>query len=391
VAKSVNLKTQKEDPRDPKGIGEKPLSPAPKTGFGVPFPVPPAAGKRPPGVTGTPPMAAGQTVSRNLTPRERRELEEAGVNTRGPLPRNMAQIMEQLRSEQAAAVDDSDLKPPVPLSTPPVTLKIEEPKTAAEKSRAEKLIEEAFRAEAESRQRLEIDAVREGMSPSVAAAHQVASEFPAEVEIENDVDEIEAEDAASDTGLESRKSCPHCNWPLHLPDPVEPEYGEKMAFLHSMLGHKPYRRTIHLLGGQLRVTFRTLMTRELDVCYEQLSKDVAKNKLMSQIDHMEQLSRYRLCLQLSRIETTEGVMIDLPEALNKEAVPNAQSVWEVDEGDDDDTALPQIESYIMTNVLATESLVRVLGSECGHFNRYVAKMEAMVNNPDFWQRTAEQS
>ena len=51
----------------------------------------------------------------------------------------------------------------------------------------------------------------------------------------------------------------------------------------------------------------------------------------------------------------------------------------------------QIEEYVLTKVLKTEHLQRVIGHTCNKFNRLVSKLEASVDNENFWNETGPQS
>ena len=138
--KNINLSG--DNPRDPKGFGERPLAPPPTTGFGGdagPMPIPPAGSPTPPGITGRLPMPPGKVIVGSLTEKERRELQAAGIDTTKPLPQNVAQILAQAQA-QARQEASFNLPPPVPPDTPPLvvnTVEIDEndPKALAEFSR----------------------------------------------------------------------------------------------------------------------------------------------------------------------------------------------------------------------------------------------------------------
>jgi len=196
-----------------------------------------------------------------------------------------------------------------------------------------------------------------------------------------------------DMGLgDMLQECPHCGWDLSAPAIPEPSYGEKQAFLQSILGQKPFLKDYVLLGGAVRARFRTLTTPEIDTVFKQVLWERQQGMIATVEDYWEKINRYRLYLQLSRLEgkQPEGFLHDLPDGYTREANPGAVSFWKF-ECPPEQTGLPLIENWLIANVLRTESLQRVINNQCSQFNRLVARLEALVDNSDFWSKTAEQS
>lgn len=434
-----------ENPRDPKGFGEKPLAPQPTTGFdSAPMPTPPAAGPTPPGVTGQHPLPPGKVIAGSLTNRERQDLINAGVDPNKPLPGNVAELLQQAQANAQQELEN--LPPPVHPDTPPVefapqeidtndpqamaafTKKVREtteayeqagqeipaaaspppqpqpipaaaapppqaqPTPAAQPQPRPSATQAMLDAELAEQQRLrEEHNAHSNMDPSVAEAHRLASgeqyQFPHE--IENDLDQVaEPEEEDDSTGVSvPMTECPHCAWPLHLDDPIEPDQETKMRFQASVLGQKPFLQKYPLFGGAATLTLRSLTTREVDTIYKQAFYEQQNGILQSLDDFNERVNRMRVYLQLYALEYADGRLIDLPDGLSVESNPNASAFWsgDVPEGQ---TMLVGIERYILDKVLTTESLVRMVGNLTATFNRLVAKMEAMIENPDFWKPTA---
>ena len=120
--------------------------------------------------------------------------------------------------------------------------------------------------------------------------------------------------------------------------------------------------------------------------------------------YYEFLNRLRLYLQLTAMSSAKTVMqIKLPEGLNRETHPGAASYWDDflkeqpgyqainTDATDTPTLLIQIQDYILTHVLKTEHLQRIVAHTCNKFNRLVVKLEMSVDNPDFWEETEPQS
>jgi hypothetical protein len=191
--------------------------------------------------------------------------------------------------------------------------------------------------------------------------------------------------------------CPHCQWDLSIPDMAEPPYADKMSFLHCMIGDKPYLKEIPLFGGAVVVTLRTLTTKEIDRIYGQAYKDRQDGKLPNELDYWERINRYRLMLQLQsfRSNGANGFSKDLPDGYSQATNPTATGFWVTAEQEGNmspgETGLPDIEAWLVDEVLKTEAVFRVVNNACNQFNRLVARLEAMADNTDFWKPTGEQS
>lgn len=377
------------------------------------MPTPPPA--RPAGLTGTPPLPFGKPIQLiapdSLMPSERAELEKYGWKEDVPIPTDAAKLIEAVKAEMMAA--EQNLPPPIDPRTPPLQVETFDISKLSQDQRArfEERLRTTFKASAaekvaEAEQAAE-SAKLLRVHPSVQKAMQVAS--APDVEIEDDSIKVtavgerttpkpaplaESKSEASETGADKVLShCPHCNWDLSMPDIPEPPYGDKLAFLHAILGQKSFTKDYDLFGGKVVVTFRTLTTPEIDVIYKQAYRDRELGRLPTAIDFWERINRLRLVLQLQGLRSTQigdkgGFFHDLPDGLNREASPNATSFWKTKEPDTSaDTPLPAIEKHMTDKVLKTEALFRVVNMQCNQFNRLVARLEAMVNDSDFWQLT----
>lgn len=184
--------------------------------------------------------------------------------------------------------------------------------------------------------------------------------------------------------------CPHCSHQLNQPDIPEPEHIDKMSFLSTqVLGDgKPYLKEYLLMDGQLKLIFRTLTIAEVDACYQQANADRGTQDVQTQYDWEEKVNRYRLYLQLQRVQSSY-LDHDLPDGLSPSRNQNATAFW--DAQSDQEKPLLLIEKYIMGKVLPTESMARIAMQTCARFNRLVSKLEAQVDNAPFWKATEEQS
>ena len=433
------------------GAGPAPGQPARRPVLPTPKPASPL----PPGVTGTPPLPTGKVVGHlapsSLTAAERESLAAIGWSEDMPLPTSQEGI-KQLQAEvaQMQAIEvPLPVDPRTPAFKPPEAVPMH--KLPAEQQNAlraklaniSKQEEEARREAARQADIKQKEQSVKGLGKASAAANaavrgfeeklaaRAASAPPQEFEVTADeappvpeytppppveptpveraiveevskkLDETAARlpHAHSDTGIGGvmLSHCPHCQWDLAVSDIPEPPYSDKMAFLHCLLGEKPFVKEFPLFNGNVLVSFRTLTTRELDVIYKQAYKDRQDGKLPNELDYYERLNRYRMLLQLQKFQTVgpNGFVKDLPDGYSEAANPGCTGTWVSKENEakltPDETGIPVIEEWMVEEVLKSEHVFRLVNVTCNQFNRLVSKMEAMADNSDFWNPTGEQS
>lgn len=205
--------------------------------------------------------------------------------------------------------------------------------------------------------------------------------------------------AVSETGAAhaTLTNCPHCNWDLSDVDVKEPDYSDKMGFMHSVLGLKPFTKNYSLFNGLMEVRFRTLTTREADKVYAQTFADKEAGKLPTDFDFWERLNRYRMILQIHTVKTSgpDGIFKELPDGYSASTNNTATGFYLQPEDEAklgiNKTGLPDIEEWMIDEILKTEHVFRAVNIQCNQFNRLASKMEVMIDNSDFWKPTEAQS
>lgn len=407
------------------------------------------SGPLPPGVTGRAPIPVGRAVVHEvsrpgqaaLSDDEKRVLEQMGYDYTVDLPTTDAG-RKQLADAIAKAHEDT-AKPPAVLPGKPVGIPhvgtfddvpddrkagfLDAIKniTATERATAQ--------AAAQSQQAMSREAAVPGISQALQSANVAASRFAAAAAEPIAVAPIAAPAApaaaatppwsppaptpaptpapaaaaapepvplpVNETGANPPlTNCPHCDWMLSLPDIAEPPYDEKMAFLQCLLGRKLFTKSYQLFGGHVTVTFRTLAPKELDVVYRQAHFVRMEGKLPAEVDFYEFINRYRLMLQLSSVRShgPDGFTEELPDGYSHTTNPDAVGVWLPAEREQqmllqNETELPVIETWLFENVFKGEELFSAILFQFRRFNRLVAKLVAMADNPSFWQPTGGQS
>lgn len=388
---------------------------------------PPSATKTP-GIVGNPPLPVGKIVG-HISPADLTDVERATLAATGwtadielpSTPEGLKELQKVVAEQQSVEVPL-----PVPVSTPPlkvdtVSINNLSPEKQQEIRDRIKNIAATSTAGAEQQAKKAEFARRESAVPGLGTASKVVEksveDFRAKfVGTQPPSTEMLAEmplapppapktpeptytPQATETGAAgvTLTNCPHCLWDLADPDIPEPPYSDKLAFTQCFLGMRPFTKAYPILNGAAEVTFRTLTTREVDVVYKQAYKDKTDGKLPTDYDYWERLNRYRMFLQIQsfRASGPDGFFKDLPDGYSKETNPAGNGFWvQPEQAADihaDETALPVIETWMIEEVLKTEQLFRTVNTLCNGFNRLVSKMEAMVDNSDFWRPTGEQS
>lgn len=381
--------------------------------------VPPPA-KKLEGITGNPPLPFGKLVrvrtAESLSANERAVLTSIGWDDSMPIPSDMAERVARIRDAQVAEVADAIAPTAVTVGAP----------TPAEAQRDRLRLELVAAAAQEKAKQAEIETASylENAHPSIQEAYQMASEPDVLIDAPKPTPQAPAATVAPQTQLPPPQTsgapaaapvtaptipitddvnakavlqnCPHCNFDLRLPAVPEPSYGQKMAYLHTLLGQQCFTDSMELFNGAVVVMFRALTARELEVVYKQAYRDRQLGRAASTIDFWERINRYRLFAQLHKLHTTtvpNGFVHELPNGLSPETNAGGTTFWSTQypEVDLAETIFPKIEEFVTSKVLITEGLFRVINSACNQFNRLVAKLEANYENSDFWQPTEEQS
>lgn len=417
-----------------------------------PLPAPPPASPFP-GITGNPPMPTGRVVGHtapsNLTDVELATLGAMGWTPDIPLPTSH----EGLKQLQQAVSDQTSVHVPLPVdprtpalkvTTVPIdklppaqqasfrnaiaatiqNINIQEQQTKQSDQRSQQMMAreaavpgvsgatnaaddavEAFRKRmsAMTQQPLENVPTVVAANPAAIDAINLGNHFAKVTEAAQQAEPAPEPDpkprvTKSETGADAMLThCPHCRWDLSLPDIAEPPHGDKIAFIQCMVGDRPFVREYQLFGGTVNVTFRTLTTREIDIVYKQAYQDRQEGKLPNELDYWERVNRYRLMLQLQSFKSDGpgGFHKDLPDAYSSSTNPTGTGWWVTPEQEKGmtpgETAIPVIEDWMVSEVLKTEAVFRVVNNVCNQFNRLVAMMEAMADNTDFWKPTGEPS
>lgn len=365
----------------------------------------------------TPPEAAADPAAENklplpvgapvmidpamLTPLERAELTKIGWQEGTPVPSTLPQQLDVIRQEQlqqeqirstAEATDVTNMPPPAnPSDVPPLTMPPRQQLDELSPAHRQAISEALTEAQAQQRQQhAEATMFPGGAGVGVREAAMGVTHKRVEVADDREQDEYEttgepkrelppAGASASSTAGKTNalERCPHCDWDLQRRDSVEVTDEHKRNFLQAQLGGIPWQHVYSTLGGQLSITVRQLLAVEVDKVYTQVHAEHRRGTIQSPTDFWEQISRYRMCLQI----------VDVRSEQNLSEFPESYDAWGGELMVGDPTTLPQISAQVYNRVIHTESLHRILATTVATFNRLTARLEANVNRPDFWEPT----
>lgn len=197
---------------------------------------------------------------------------------------------------------------------------------------------------------------------------------------------------AEPTHTHSFGFCRQCGWDQRVPPVAEPTRAEIMDFLYVSLGQKVYSKEYSRFGGRIKLRLRTLYVRELEALYEAAYKAQKVGIVNTPTEYYDYINRMRLYLQVSRvaITTSENQIIhNLPDVLNKTFGSSTGQDWieklKTDTKYNEKVPLmQQVQSYMMDNILVTETLQRMVIDTCATFNRLVAMLESRIKDENFW-------
>ncbi len=182
-------------------------------------------------------------------------------------------------------------------------------------------------------------------------------------------------------GAELPTNCQHCGWKLNVPE-NEPSREDRLSFLASVLGQTRWRKEYTFMDGGAAVIFRTLTTEEADLAFTQTAFDAQSGKILDEDRYFRTLMDYRLAMSLEKLRLKDKTIL-VPEI--------GSSEYKTDTPPKGATKLIYVLPWIYDNVLSTEQLRRIAGSNLFRFQRLVEQLEARVDDQDFWKATGAQS
>lgn len=110
---------------------------------------------------------------------------------------------------------------------------------------------------------------------------------------------------APDVGLRPVK-CPRCYWDL---DALinEPTTEDKLEFVESTLGNRRFTKEVPMLGGKVKVLFRTMTVEEDDAVTDFINEEVIAKRISTGADWSLWFTRCRMVTMLQQLTLADAV------------------------------------------------------------------------------------
>lgn len=103
-------------------------------------------------------------------------------------------------------------------------------------------------------------------------------------------------------GLFEQTQCQRCGWVLENQALEEPSDEDKLEFIESILGSRRFVKQVPILGGRLKVTFRTVLVPEEDAITTYLNEQMDGKTVQNEAEWVLAYSRARLVVMLQELD-----------------------------------------------------------------------------------------
>lgn len=133
------------------------------------------------------------------------------------------------------------------------------------------------------------------------------------------------------------------------------------------------------MDGKVTFGFRSLLSKETDLLFQQLGIDMRNGEFTGETDYFMRLQEYRLYMSVERLVGDNGeVIAEIPPIFDiPYDEPETGAVLQ--------TRLVNMRDWFNDEAVPNESLRRVMTQHHRSFQRLVEALEAMTSEPDFWK------
>jgi len=189
--------------------------------------------------------------------------------------------------------------------------------------------------------------------------------------------EAAATDALVETGVvnNAQAFCPRCLWELNRPFPVEATKDDIQNFVIAILGNKCFSKTYSLFGGRASMHFQALSAKASAMIKTQLAVDVRKQRILEAGDYLATMTDYRMMFALRELYIPGNPP-------NHQIFPDILTLTSKQE---DETPLRGYVEVFYSDLVISESLIRVARQTAFEFSALCEKLESMAIEPSFWK------
>lgn len=209
---------------------------------------------------------------------------------------------------------------------------------------------------------------------------------------------VAAEPATPDDEYESHSGlhsgtmiCPRCLWNTNEPFEIKPTDRDKQVFIAAVLGCTRFEKQYDLLGGKLKVFFRSLLATEVASLNSQLNWHARRGDITGDGEYVLWLMEYRLVMSLSKLVSGDNASRSVLSLAEFEAtypntfekVPTARDSLGLPVKAP--TGLMAMHEWFYKDIVNVEFMRKIIAQTHRSFQRLVEGMESMAENEDFWQ------
>ena len=168
-------------------------------------------------------------------------------------------------------------------------------------------------------------------------------------------------------------TCPHCQKDLQAPV-IKPAYEDTFTYIQALLGEQEFKKVYVLIGGKVRITFRTPTSSQNEQIADQVQLDVQDGKCFTPNDVLYREFLYRLVFGLYTI-TLQGQTHHIASQVDQA----------VKEWDSVEPMLPALlEGFRNLDVIKNEIMWRLLLGVWRKFNDLVVALaNGVADDPNF--------
>lgn len=190
---------------------------------------------------------------------------------------------------------------------------------------------------------------------------------------------VEVQPAAQpvDTGLgaSAKPFCPRCFWDMQRDFPVEPSKKDIEDFVMAILGNRCFSKTYELFNGRAIMRMQAPSAKATAMIKTQLNVDVKKGRILEVGDYLATMTDYRMLFMLRELSVfgqppTEQVFPDITTLTSKDL---------------DETPLRGYMELFYSDLLVSESLIRIARQTSFEFGALCEKLESLAIDPSFWK------
>jgi hypothetical protein len=177
------------------------------------------------------------------------------------------------------------------------------------------------------------------------------------------------------TSPTAKPFCPRCFWDMQRDFPVEPTKQDVEDFVLAILGNRCFSKTYQLFDGRATMRMQAPSAKATAMIKTQLSIDVRKQRILEVGDYLATMTDYRMMFMLRELNVygkppTEQVFPDITTLIPRER---------------DETPLYGYVELFYSDLVVSESLIRVARQTSFEFGALCEKLETMAIEPSFWK------